>query len=85
VDSIGIRIAFVRVDSSTVSHGRVHALNMELVFKADRKTMEGSDWFAMGRHNIDLVWQHVEGFLEEDLMKTIVLVEELVSGPFAPS
>jgi hypothetical protein len=57
---------------------------MELVFEADGKTMEGSNWFAMLVIILIKASSTCKSFLEEDLVKTIVLGEELVSGLSLP-
>lgn len=57
---------------------------MELVFEADGKTMEASNWFAMLVIILIKSSSTCKSFVKEDLVKTIVLDEELVSGLSCP-
>lgn len=71
----GILDPKIAPDPSNVPHCRVNTLDVELIFQADGKAVEwAEDGFFVGEEGVEVLGA-LDGLVEEDLVKTIVLIE----------
>lgn len=65
--------SFVRTNPADVTHGRVNALNMELVLQTDREPVKGAHRRAVRGEILVQLPRPVQSLVKEDLVETVVL------------